>query len=209
MAGSLSEAGKALLFSVSTKPGGEISINISTDNVEVAIQALKVVGITATTLGALYFGYDLMRSRIKAAVDKALGGERDDQGDPDIKPGSLRVRLHCFTDKRFLEVLADYDSGRMGERLKEELSQVGIKVEGLKVEIENIEEVNKTKEAINKRSNVNKDLFEDIKNITIDDPKSDMKKIVEQVKNIQEYIRCLQNFLRNSVYIIWDPLSRA
>ena len=151
MTGSLVEAGKALIFSVSSKPGGDVSINISIDNVEVAIQVLKVVGKTATTLGALYVGYELITPVIKAAVKKALGGERDDQGDPDIKPGSLHVRLHCFTDERFLEVLADYESGRMKERLQEEFSQVGIKVEGLKVEIKNLEEVNKTKEAINKR----------------------------------------------------------
>jgi membrane protease subunit (stomatin/prohibitin family) len=39
----------------------------------------------------------------------------------------------------------------MKERLQEEFSQIGIKVEGLKVEIENMVEVNETKEAINKR----------------------------------------------------------
>ena len=150
MAGSLLEAGKPLILRVSTKPGGEVAINISTDNVEVALELLRVVGKTAITLGALYVGYDLMRPVIKAAVNKALGGERDDQGDPDIKPGSLHVRLQCFTDERFLEVLADYESGRMKERLQEEFSQVGIKVEGLKVEIENMEEVNEKKKAINK-----------------------------------------------------------
>jgi hypothetical protein len=39
----------------------------------------------------------------------------------------------------------------MKERLQEEFSQIGIKVEGLKVEIENMVEVNETKEAINNR----------------------------------------------------------
>jgi hypothetical protein len=39
----------------------------------------------------------------------------------------------------------------MKERLQEEFSQIGIKVEGLKVEIENMVEVNETKEAISKR----------------------------------------------------------
>ena len=154
MAGSLLEAGKALVFSVSTKPGGEVSINISTDNVEVAIQALKVVGKIATTLGALWVSYELIRPIIKAAVKKALGGERDDQGDPDIKPGSLQFQLRCFTEERFLEVLADYETGKIAKRLLEEFSLAGIKVEELKVEIENLEEVNKTKEAINKRYDI-------------------------------------------------------
>ncbi len=40
---------------------------------------------------------------------------------------------------------------KMKERLQKEFSQVGIKVGGLKVEIENMEEVNEIKEAINKR----------------------------------------------------------
>ena len=151
MAGSLSEAGKqALIFNVSTKPGG-VSINISTDNVEVALEALKLVAKTATTLGALYIGYKLMRPVIKAAVKKALGGDRDDQGDPDIKPGSLHVELPCFTEERFLEVLTDYETGMITKRLLEEFSLAGIKVEELKVEIENMEEVSKTREAINKR----------------------------------------------------------
>jgi hypothetical protein len=38
----------------------------------------------------------------------------------DIKPGSLHVLLCCFTDERFLEVLADYESGRIKERLQKE-----------------------------------------------------------------------------------------
>ena len=147
MAGSLLKAGKALIVRTSAEAGGKVSISVSTDNVEVAIQLCK----TATTLGALYVGYQHIRPIVKAAVKKALGGDRDDQGDPDIKPGSLHVQLHCFSDKRYLQVLADYESGRMKERSEEEFSHVGIKVDGLKVEIENMAEVNKTKEAINKR----------------------------------------------------------
>ena len=102
-------------------------------------------------LGAMYFTYSLLRPLVDAAVGRALGGKRDDPEVRGIRGGSLHVELHCFTDERFLEVLADYESGRMKERLQEELSQVGIKVEGLKVEIENIAEVKETKEAINKR----------------------------------------------------------
>ena len=147
MAGSLLEAGKALVVSVSATPGGLFSINISTDNVQVAKEVCK----TVTTLGALYFGCQLLKPLIEGAVNKGLGGERDDQEVRGIRPGSLHVQLHCFTDKRFLEVLADYESGRMKERLQDGFSQVGIKVEGLKIEIENMVEVKETKEAINMR----------------------------------------------------------
>ncbi|CAB4013865.1 Nephrocystin-3 [Paramuricea clavata] len=193
--------------------GGEFSINISTDSVlvakdvcktvttlgEVARDVCKTAGdvardvcITAVSLSALYLGYKLVRPLIETAVTRGLGDERDDQEVRGIRPGSLHVLLHCFTDERFLEVLADYESGRMKERLQEEFSQIGIKVEGLKVEIENMVEVNETKEAINKRSHINKDLCEDVKNIVIDDVESDLeinkqtKKEEKMKKNVSE-----------------------
>jgi hypothetical protein len=56
-----------------------------------------------------------------------------------------------LTDNRFLEVWRYYESGKMKERLQEEFSQSGIEVEGLKIEIENLEKVNETKRAIESR----------------------------------------------------------
>ena len=152
MAESVSGAKDAIRAGASiTLPGGfEFFINISSDNVEVASQVVKGACKAVTTLGALYLGYKSVRFIIHTAVKKGLGGKRDDQEVGDIMPGSLHVRLHCFTDERFLEVFADYQSGKMKERLQKEFSQVGIKVEGLKVEIQNMEEVKETKEAINK-----------------------------------------------------------
>ena len=146
MAEALSEAVKSTGVKISWKPGGEFLIDISTDNV-----VAKEVCKTAITLSALYVVYQLLRPVVDAAVKRALGGERDDQEVKDIKPGSLHVVLHCFTDERFLEVLTDYLSGKMKERLEEEFSQVEIKVKGLKVEIQNMAEVNEIKEAIYKR----------------------------------------------------------
>ncbi len=69
----------------------------------------------------------------------------------EIKPGSLHVKLHCFTDERFLEVWTDYESGKMKTRLEEEFSRSEIEIEGLKIELENLEEVNDTKKAIESR----------------------------------------------------------
>ena len=153
MAESFSEAAKAFRAgaSVILPSGGKVLINISTDNAEVVSQAIDRICQTVTTLGAMYLGYRSVRFLIETAVNRGLGGERDDQEVRDIKPGSLRVQLHCFTDKRFLEVLADYESGKMKERLQEEFSLVGIKVKGMRVQIENVAEVNRTKEAIKKR----------------------------------------------------------
>jgi hypothetical protein len=146
MAEPFSETVKALRASVSCNfpGGGDFSINIGTDNVQVVREVCK----TVTTLGALYFGYKLISPIIESVVKKCLGDERDDTEVRRIRPGSLHVLLHCFTDERFLEVLADYESGKMKERLQNEFSQVGIKLEGLKVEIENMVEVNEIKEAI-------------------------------------------------------------
>ena len=139
--------------------GGDLTINISTTDVQVVKDVVgdvvkDVVGnvcITAVKLGALYAGYKLMKPLIEGVVKRAFGGERDDQEIRDIKPGSLNVLLHCLTDERFLEVLEDCECGRLKERLQEEFLQAGIKIEGVKVEILNMEEVRKTKEAINER----------------------------------------------------------
>jgi hypothetical protein len=107
--------------------------------------------ITAVKLGALYAGYKLMKPLIEGVVKRAFGGERDDQEIRDIKPRSLNVLLHCLTDERFLEVLEDCEYGRLKKHLQEEFLQAGIKIEGVKVEILNMEEVDKTKKAINER----------------------------------------------------------
>ena len=135
--------------------GAKIAISISTTNIRVAKELCQlagyvVVGTGVTTLGVL-LGYKLLKPLIDTAVKKSFGGDRDDQDVGESKPGSLHVLISCLTDERFLEIIDDYESGRIKERLQGEFSQVGIEVEGLRVEIENIEEVNKTKEAINRK----------------------------------------------------------
>ena len=69
----------------------------------------------------------------------------------ETKPGSLHVKLYCFTDERFLEVWSDFESGRMKARLQEEFTKAGIDVDGLRIEIENMQEVNDTMKAIESR----------------------------------------------------------
>jgi hypothetical protein len=135
--------GEAFHSSISCGGGGNFSINISSNNAQV----VKYVCITAVSLSAIYAGYKLMAKKMDGAVSRSLGGERDDQEIREIKPGSpLHVLLNCFTDQRFLEILEDYECGRMKERLEEEFEKIGIEVEGLKVEIDNMEEVKKRKE---------------------------------------------------------------
>ncbi|CAB4032059.1 Hypothetical predicted protein [Paramuricea clavata] len=138
--------GEAFHSSISCSGGGNFSITISSNSAQV----VKYVCITAVSLSAVYAGYQLMGKKmdIDSAVTRSLGGERDDQEIREIKPGSLHVLLSCFTDQRFLEILEDYECGRMKERLEEEFEKIGIEVEGLKVEIDNMEEVKQRKEII-------------------------------------------------------------
>ena len=126
--------------------GGEIQFNFEDDNVKLPnkmyIAAGFVVG-AATTLAVLY-GVPYFKPLIEEAIERALAGV--DQKIQQIFTGSLHVVLHCSTAERFLEVLADYESGKIKERLEKEFSKLDFKVEGLKVEIEKIKEV-KGKEA--------------------------------------------------------------
>jgi hypothetical protein len=135
--------------------GGNISFSITTDNIQVARELCELagyvtLGIGVTTLGVL-LGYRLFKPLIEDVVNVVFGYRRGDQDDPNTETGSLHVLLHCLTDERFLEVLEDYESGGIKERLQKELSQIGIEVEGLKVEIENMKEVEETRAAIKKR----------------------------------------------------------
>ena len=130
--------------------GGYINFTIETNDVNLAEGIRRYVGYAAvgvTTLDVLY-GNRFIRRLINTAVNKALDGINQLL---QIIQGSLHVDLDCLTDERFLEVLKDYESGGIKERLQKEFAEVGIKVEGLKVAIENMEEVNKIKAAINKR----------------------------------------------------------
>ena len=122
--------------------GGDFSFTFSSNSA----QSVRDVCITAVTLGAIYAGYKLIAKKMDGAVSRGLGGERDDQEIRSIKTGSLHVLLHCFTDQRLLEVLEDFECGRMKERLEKEFLEIGIKLEEFKVEIDNIEEVKKRKE---------------------------------------------------------------
>lgn len=149
MAEAALQAGKALSAQVvlSAAGGGTISLNLATDNVEV----VGKLTTAAVTLGAIYAGYKIFQPAIQAAVYRALGGDHPDQKIRDIGEGSLHVVLHCFTDKRFQEVLGDYESGNMKKRFEQEFEAIGLKVKGLKVKIENMLEVNEINEAIKKR----------------------------------------------------------
>ncbi|XP_028397079.1 uncharacterized protein LOC114520930 [Dendronephthya gigantea] len=116
------------------------------------LQVLKDTGIDSITLGEFF---NACEKPLQDAVKRGFSDGRDDQKIGEIEKGCL-VPLHCLTDERFLEVLDDFESGRLKERLLEEFSSIGVEIEGLEIEIKNVEEVNKAKEAIRKKSTVDK-----------------------------------------------------
>jgi hypothetical protein len=129
--------------------GGSIKFIIQVDDVglseELRNAARYFVAGGATTLAVLY-GWKFFKPLIKGVIDDVFGG--DDGDPPEIRPGSLHVLVHCRTNERFLEVLSEYESEKIKERLVEEFAEFSFKVKGLKVEIENMEEVIKIREAI-------------------------------------------------------------
>ena len=141
-------ASRAPQAGVTCTKGGDLSFIISADSTEVVIDLC----CTVDKLGYIYFAYRLVRPLIDAAVTKTLGGnERDDQEFREIRPGRLgclHVFLRCFTDERFLEVLEDWESGKIKQCLEEELLKAEIKTKGLEMNIENIKEVQERKSAI-------------------------------------------------------------
>ena len=68
-----------------------------------------------------------------------------------IIQGCLQCEVHCFTEDIFLEIVSDYKTGTIKERLGKEYLEAGIKITGLEVKILNIEEVERIKTAIEKR----------------------------------------------------------
>jgi hypothetical protein len=149
MAESQAISEEAVYDSLSWSSGGIFSIAISSS---INAQVIRTL-CTADQTGAIDTGYQMVTRKINAAITKSLGGERDDQKIQEA-PGSLHVPLHCFTDQRFLEVLEEYENGRIKERLLEEFLDIGIELEGLSVEVKNIEEVKSREVTINKRSSL-------------------------------------------------------
>ena len=129
--------------------GGEIEFNLEVDNVELPDEMYRAAGYVAvgaaTTLVALY-GRPYLKPIITAVIRRSF--EKAGVQILRIFTGSLHVALHCSTAEGFLEVLADHKKGKIKESLEKEFSTSDIKVEGLKVEIKNMEQVNKRKEAI-------------------------------------------------------------
>jgi hypothetical protein len=122
-------------------PGGKIIFIIQTD--------IRDCG--GTHLSHLY-GQKYFKALIQAAIKEVFCGDGQEP-QISVKPldeGSLHVELNLATGKRFVEVVEEYDSRQIADRLQRELLEYKVKVEGLNVKIENMEEVRKTRDDIDR-----------------------------------------------------------
>lgn len=133
---------------------GSFNFEVDVGTVELAEEVVGVARYATKAgiaLGAIYL-IPRYQPIIRDAIVSALGGVRQyAQHIVRTWTGSLHFVLRCFTDDRFLEILRDYESGKIKKRLEEEFLKVGIKTTGLELKIDNMEEVEETKATINKR----------------------------------------------------------
>ena len=120
--------------------GRIIWISFDSDHVQMA--GGGCININGAKLRDVYRRNKMISELLDGVVLKVLGGARDDQDVRNIECEYFRVLVQCFTDERFVEVLADYDSGRMNNRLSQEFLKIGLDVPELQIVVENQEDVN-------------------------------------------------------------------
>ena len=143
---------------VENAPGNQQQTNsiwfkLKTAAIEVLPDILPDFCSSAFTLGELWIEPSVSNV-IRLALKLVAFGYQVRKKIPEIRnitAGCLQFELRCFTEEIFLKILRDYESGKIKERLEEEFVKIGIKTKGLEVKIQNSEEVERTKTAIEKR----------------------------------------------------------
>ncbi|XP_028396949.1 uncharacterized protein LOC114520815 [Dendronephthya gigantea] len=105
---------------------------------------------TVSLVEILYSCEQIKPSVFHEALEKGFG-DKTDQKFGVVKPTCLLVPLYCLSDERFLEVLDDFESGRLKQRLLEEFSQFRDEIKIMEIELMKMEEVNKTKDDIKRK----------------------------------------------------------
>ncbi|CAB4015069.1 Hypothetical predicted protein [Paramuricea clavata] len=95
----------------SSSYGGSISISFNSDNVQMTRG--EVINMNGAKLRGIYRTSKMVAQLLDGVILKVLGGARDEQEVQIINPEYIHVLVQCYTDERFVEVLADHDSGRM------------------------------------------------------------------------------------------------
>ena len=132
----------------------DIIFKIIAAGIEVIKPALE--GVMTSAIPATYLADILSIPAYKILLGAAIfrAGYAIKQNAAEIRniiDGCLQCEVHCFTEDIFLEIVRDYETGKIKNRLEEEYLKVGYKTTGLKVKIKNSEEVERAKTAIEKR----------------------------------------------------------
>ncbi|XP_028397129.1 ankyrin-3-like [Dendronephthya gigantea] len=106
---------------------------------------------TVSLVEILYSCEKIQPSVFHEALKRGFGVKTNDQKFGEIKPACLLVPLYCSSNEKFLEVLDDFESGRLKERLLEAFSQFRDEIKMMEIELMKMEEVNKMKDDIKRK----------------------------------------------------------
>ena len=150
ISGAVSGAAVAVTRTKSRAAGVAGAISGGAVGLVAAAAAETVAGpVTATVAGAvvgsmvgvpleiLYNNRDQARAIIRRGFVRAL----DAYVVGNIVDGSLTVEVHCYTPENFLEFLDDFNKGIIKKNLTEEFSKVGLQLDNLAVEIDNLDDI--------------------------------------------------------------------
>ena len=131
-----------------------ITFKITAVTIEVIKETIKGVAMAAIPAHHLVDILPIEETKLLLIVAFVWAGSAIKKKEAEIRnigPGCLQCEVHCFTEDIFLEIVRDYEAGRIKNRLEEEYLKAGYKITGLEVKIKNSEEIERIKTAIEKR----------------------------------------------------------
>ena len=120
---------------------GAAGIGIGAAGIGIGVAATGVV----ITIGVLCYKHPEFVMRI---VEKALTARGLQVGS--VTPGSILVKLHCYTEESFRSFMEDFEARKVQERLNKEFENSGYIGEELEVTITNYKEAYKFLEQISR-----------------------------------------------------------
>ena len=134
--------------SLSSKVADALSFGLRAAGIGIGAAGIGV-GVAATgvviTIGVLCYKHPEFVMRI---VEKALTARGLQVGS--VTPGSILVKLHCYTEESFRSFMEDFEARKVQERLNKEFENSGYIGEELEVTITNYKEAYKFLEQISR-----------------------------------------------------------
>ena len=134
--------------SLSSKVADALSFGLRAAGIGIGAAGIGI-GVAATgvviTIGVLCYKHPEFVMRI---VEKALTARGLQVGS--VTPGSILVKLHCYTEESFRSFMEDFEARKVQERLNKEFENSGYIGEELEVTITNYKEAYKFLEQISR-----------------------------------------------------------